>query len=459
MRVVILGAGRRGLRLGQHLIEERKSVVFLDSSSERCSAASSKLDCMAICGSATDIDMLREAGCDGAEAVIAVTESDETNLVACGIISSSFRNVGMTIAAIRSISYLGTGASRDILGITHIVNPEQEASQRISDIIISGLFTDIAYFPGAHYLVVTKSVTRGDFMINKSLIQIKKEFPGRYLIAGVSHRGKVITPNGNTVIREGDEIAIILDDDERDEVYRMFGISSSSFSLNKIVLVGATRIATFLLMSLPRKMLKNVTLVEKDPELCREYCEMFPEILILNGAITDENFWDEENIASGDLFVSLTENDELNVLISTYAKTQGIKRSIALIKTNTSYVKLAKAIGVDATVSTTESTVDAIMKILRGQNVKTLHAIFDGRIEVYEYVIKQGFVHTGKALKDIRLDGVAVIAGVSRGEDNFIPDGNYVFQEGDTVLVVALHEDYDAVQALFGSDEEEKSES
>lgn len=460
VNVVIFGAGRRGLRLARHLIEEKKSVTFLDSSPARCAQAQSKLDCMAVCGSATDIAMLEECGCGTADIVVAVTDSDEVNIVSCGIVKSRYPEV-KAIATIRGLTYLSEESGRpfSLLGIDNIVNPEQEASQRISDIIISGLFTDIAYFPGAHYLVVTKSVTRGDFMINKSLIQIKKEFPGRYLIAGVSHRGKVITPNGNTVIREGDEIAIILDDDERDDVYRMFGISSSSFSLNKIVLVGATRIATFLLMSLPKKMLKNVTLVEKDPELCREYCEMFPEILILNGAITDENFWDEENIASGDLFVSLTENDELNVLISTYAKTQGIKRSIALIKTNTSYVKLAKAIGVDATVSTTESTVDAIMKILRGQNVKTLHAIFDGRIEVYEYVIKQGFVHTGKALKDIRLDGVAVIAGVSRGEDNFIPDGNYVFQEGDTVLVVALHEDYDAVQALFGSDEEEKSES
>ena len=435
VNVVIFGAGRRGLRLARHLIEEKKSVTFLDSSPARCAQAQSKLDCMAVCGSATDIAMLEECGCGTADIVVAVTDSDEVNIVSCGIVKSRYPEV-KAIATIRGLTYLSEESGRpfSLLGIDNIVNPEQEASQRISDIIISGLFTDIAYFPGAHYLVVTKSVTRGDFMINKSLIQIKKEFPGRYLIAGVSHRGKVITPKGNTVIREGDEIAII-------------------------VLVGATRIATFLLMSLPRKMLKNVTLVEKDPELCREYCEMFPEILILNGAITDENFWDEENIASGDLFVSLTENDELNVLISTYAKTQGIKRSIALIKTNTSYVKLAKAIGVDATVSTTESTVDAIMKILRGQNVKTLHAIFDGRIEVYEYVIKQGFVHTGKALKNIRLDGAAVIAGVSRGEDNFIPDGNYVFQEGDTVLVVALHEDYDAVQALFGSDEEEKSES
>ena len=101
MKVVILGAGRRGLRLARHLIEEKKAVVFLDNNSERCAAASAKLDCLALCGSATDLEMLKEAGCEDADAVIAVTDSDETNLVACGIVASSFKGV-MTIAAIRA---------------------------------------------------------------------------------------------------------------------------------------------------------------------------------------------------------------------------------------------------------------------------------------------------------------------------------------------------------------------
>lgn len=457
MNVIIFGAGRRGLRLARHLIEEQKSVTFLDSSPARCAMAQSKLDCMAVCGSATDIQMLEECGCASADIVVAVTDSDEVNLVSCGIVTSRYPEV-KTIATIRGLTYLSeeSGNPFSLLGIDHIVNPEQEASHRIEDIILSGLFSDIAYFPNAHYLVATKLVGRDDIFVNQNLIQLKKTFPGRYLIAGVCHRGKVSTAKGNTVLREGDEIAIILDDDERDVVYRFFGVSNSNFRLNKIVLVGGTRICRFLLMGLSEHLRRRVILVEKDPDICREFCEIFPDILILNGAITDENFWDEEDICGSDLFVSMTENDELNVLISSYAKTQGCKRSIALIKTNTSYVKLAKAIGVDATVSTTESTVDAIMRIMRG-NVKTLHSIFDGQIEVYEYVIKPSFELIGKALRDISFKGSVMIAGVGRGDDNFIPDGNYAFKEGDTVLVVALHEDYDYVQELFGGDENDPS--
>ena len=456
MNVIIFGAGRRGLRLARHLIEEKKSVTFLDNSPARCALAQSKLDCMAVCGSAIDIAMLEECGCQHADIVVAVTDSDEVNLVSCGIVTSRWPDV-RTIATIRGLTYMGQEDERpfSLLGIDHIVNPEQEAAERIKDIITSGLFSDIAYFPGAHYMVVTRTVTRGDILCDKSLVQIKKRYPGRYLIAGVNHRGKVSTPNGNTVLREGDEIALILDDDEADSLYKLFDISNSGFKLRRIILVGATRIARFLLKGLDADMRRNITLVEKDREVCKSFSELFPDILILNGAITDENFWDEENLSNGDLFVSMTDNDELNVLISSYAKTQGNRRSIALIKTNTSYVKLAKAIGVDATVSTTESTVDAIMKILRGENVKTLHAIFDGRIEVYEYVIKPSYIHLGKALKDINFRSCAMIAGVSRGDDNFIPDGSYAFQAGDTVLVVALHEDYDFVQSLFGSSEDD----
>ena len=456
MNVIIFGAGRRGLRLARHLIEEGKSVTFLDSSPARCALAQNKLDCMAVCGSATDIEMLDECGLASADMVVAVTDSDEVNLVSCGIVTSRYPDV-RTIATIRGLTYMSeeSGQPFSLLGIDHIVNPEQEASEKIADIILSGIFGDITYFPQAHYLVMTRSISKGDVLAGKSLIDIKRQYPGRYLIAGVSHRGKVATVTGRTVIEEGDEVAIIFDDDEREDLYRLFGVTNAGMKLKRIILVGATRICKFLIKQLPEKMRKNVVLVEKDGDICSGFCEYYPGLLVLNGAITDENFWDEENLADNDLFVSMTDNDELNVLMSIYAKTQGAKRSIALIKTNTSYVKLAQAIGVDATVSTTEATVDAIMKIMRGGNVRTLHSIFDGKIEVYEYVIKSNFVHLGKALKDIDLKGCVMIAGVGRGDDNFIPDGNYAFQEGDTVLAVALHEDYDFVQSLFGGGEED----
>lgn len=446
MRVVILGAGRRGLRLAQHLIEEKKSVVFIDNSSERCSAATAKLDCMAVCGSSTDIEMLREAGCDNAEAVIAVTDNDETNLVACGIIASSFRNVGMTIAAIRSINYLGTGLDSDILGISHIVNPEQEAAGKIERIIETGLFRDFEYFPYAGFMMFSRKVTKESIFDGRTIAEIRREIPGRFVVIGIRRRGKALTPSGDTVVHDGDEIAMIVDDDESSDIYSRLS-DVRNVPINKIILVGGTRIARFALLSMSESRRRNVILVEKDLSVCERFARDFPEVIVLNGAISDESFWEEERLYQSDLLISVTDNDELNIIAASYAKRLGTKRAVALIKTNNSYIPLAEAMDIDGVISTTNATVDAIVRYLRGG----LHTLFDGQLEVYEYEVTESFRYTGMKLKDIDFRGKLIIAGVKRakGKDNFIPDGNYQIEVGDTLLLSAVHSNYAYVEKLL----------
>ena len=450
MKVIIFGAGRRGLRLAKHLIDEKKAVTFLDASQERCASALQKLDCMAVCGSATDIDKLREAGCEDADAVIAVTDSDEVNLVSCGIVASTFPKVSKTIAAIRAISYLGkNGYDNKILGISHIVNPEQEAAVRVSGIIESGLFTDIIYFSDAGFILFTVEVTEGDLFEGSNLIELKKNYPGQYVVTGIKRRGNVFTPNGSTVMKAGDEIAIICDDDETADIYKTFGGPVTS-RLRRTVVVGATRLTHYLFSTLPKKRLKNVTLIEKDNELCKEFLDEFPQILVLNGSITDEELWEEEKISKSDLLISATDNDELNIIASSYAKRVGTKHSISIIRTNTNYLEFARHMDIDAAISPTEATVDTIMKFMRGEGVRTLHSIFDGALEVYEYVLSSSFKELGKQLKDVNLQGKCIIAGVKReNNENFIPGGLYTFQEGDTVLVATAHDDYTFVQEFF----------
>lgn len=451
MKVVIFGAGRRGLRLARHLIKEKKEVTFLDTSQKNCMAAQSKLDCMAVCGSATDIDKLIEAGCANADAVIAVTNSDETNLVSCGIVSSQWPNVE-TIAAIRAISYLGTNTyDKKILGITHIVNPEQEAASRIAGIIQSGLFSDIIYFKGTEFILFTKTITRESPLYGKNLIQMKREFPGRYVVAGIKRNENVFTPSGATELFENDEIAIVADDDESTSLFHALG-GFVSTKLKRMIMIGGTRIASYLLKLLPESFRRCVTLIEKDMQVCNEFIEAFPSTLVLNGAITDELLWEEEDFEKADLIISITENDELNIITASYAKKVGIKRSIALIKTNQNYISFARNMDIDAPISTTDATVDTLMKHLRGAGVSTLHSVFNGELEVYEYVLTESFKELGKQLKDVNLKGKCIIAGVKRSNlDNFIPDGNYTFSAGDTLLVAAAHHDNDFVTEFFGA--------
>ena len=457
MKVVIFGAGRRGLRLARHLIEEKKQVVFLDASSERCAAAVAKLDCLAVCGSATDLDMLKEAGCEDADAVISVTDSDETNLVSCGIVAAEFPKVKQTIAAIRAISYLGRGGlDTAILGISHIVNPEQEAASRITGILETGVFRDFEYFPDAQFVMFTRKVRTNGPFTGKTLADIRKEIPGRYVLPGVRRKGHVFTPSGDTVIREGDEVAIIVDDDESNDTLRSI-TEIIDDKLFRIAIVGGTRIANYMFTQMDEHELKRITLIDKSAEVCEKFVSDFPGLLVLNGSITDEAFWDEERIGSYDLIVAITENDELNIIVASYAKRIGVRRSIALIKTNNNYLQLAEAMDIDAAISITDATVDTITKYLRGAGIQSLHSIFDGDLEVYEYAVSPDFRYIGRKLSDVSLKGKAIIAGVkSAGGNNFIPDGSYAFSEGDTLLVASTHQNFDFVQDLFSSHGAEK---
>lgn len=447
MNVVIFGAGRRGLRLARHLIQEKKSVTFLDQNKERCTQAVSKLDCLAICGSATDYDKLLEAGCDKADSVIALTDSDEVNLVSCGIVSSQWPDVD-TIASIRTLSYLSQ-YDKKILGISHIVNPEQEAATRIAGIIRSRLFSDIIYFTNAHFILFTRIIKQNSKFYGKSLIQMKQELPGQYIIAGIKRNNKVFTPSGNTVLENNDEIVIVADDDKSQDVFSAFD-KTQAIRLRRIIVVGGTRIAGYLFRQIPTRTLKNITLIEKDPQICQDFVDEFPQLLVINGTITDEQLWEDEEIGKSDLFISVTENDELNIITSSYAKRVGTKKSMALIKTNMNYINFARHMDIDAPISTTEATVDTLMRHLRGDGIKGLYSVFEGEMEIYEYVLGPSFSHIGKQLKDVQTKGKFVIAGIKRSkDDNFVPDGFYTFTQGDTVLVAATHENYEFVTEFF----------
>ena len=453
MSVVILGAGRRGARLARHLIEEKKSVIMIDWDNERCSQIMAKLDLMAICGSATDISVLEEAGAKEAEAIIAVTDSDEVNLVACGIAASNFPQT-KTIAAIRGISYLGKEAEHTggrILGINHIVNPEEEAAKRIAGIIKSGLFYDVIRFDDADFILFIATVKDKSLFKGKSLIEIKKALGGQYVVIGVRRGKEVFSPSGSTVLEEGDELAVMAVDDDSESIFSSFRGENSSIRLKKAFIVGGTRIARYLLRMMGRKTQERMVLIEKDSEVCSSFAEEFPYLLVLNDSITDEEVWEDERLHNADLMISITENDELNIITASYAKKVGTKKSIALLKTNPNYMQFATTLDIDVPISTTSSTVDTIMKHLRGEGVKTLHSTFDGELEVYEYVLSPSFCLNGKKLMDTDFRGKCILAGVKRNKgESFVPDGNYVFKPNDTVLVSCVHENYDFVLEMFG---------
>ena len=184
--------------------------------------------------------------------------------------------------------------------------------------------------------------------------------------------------------------------------------------------------------------------------MANEFASLFPEATVLNASITDESIWEDEELGNADLFISLTDNDELNIVTSGYAKKIGAKKAIALVKSNTNYSQFALSLGVDVALSITDVTVDSLIRYLRGDGISAMHTLFEGELEVYEYVVQDTFPFIGKKLKDIHFRSRVVIAGVRKDDGTaLVPDGEYVFTEGDRLILSIRHDDSSYLKELF----------
>lgn len=447
-KIVILGAGRRGMGLAKQLVADQKDVVIIDTSFERIESAVSKVDCLGVLGSGTNMEKLIEAGCDNAEAFVAVTDSDEINLVSCGIVSTAFPGT-KTIAAIRSLGYTGAEELKSgLLGIDHIVNPGTESSKYIYNIIQQGVNGNIVGFEHSKFLLYNFYIEPFSSYIGSSVKEMRTKLNAEFVIAAINRRGIVLVPSGNTTIHENDTLSIVAQSEEVTDILKTVGQLQKRPS--KIVLVGGSKIARALLNRMNPATRSKVTVIDQDQDVCDTFSERFREILVIKADITDEDIMQEEKLGNSDLLVSLTDNDELNIITASYAKRIGISHSMALVKQNNNYTRMATYLDIDVVISTTDTTVQSLLRYLRGENVSSVHTMFNGQLEVYEFVIGSSCKICGKQLNEIDIRKKGVVAGITdKDGNNTMPTGNSRLKEGDTVLVVAMHKSSEFIRELF----------
>ncbi len=448
MKVVILGAGRRGIRLARHLVEENKDVIIIDEDIEDVNTAMSQVDCLAFRGSGTSLEDLSDAGVDDADAFVALTGSDETNLVSSGIAASEFK-VPLTIASIRNLSYTGySGIGNSLMGISHIVNPTQEVAQYIYQDVERGIYSDIISFENSSLLLYNVFVENGSPYNNKMVKQVRMELNANFIIAALNRNGEAIVPSGDTVIRPGDTLSLVAHENSVDKILSSVGRRKQK--PKRIAIVGATQVADFLLKAIPKYQHRDIALIDMDKEVCEKMATMYPDVLVLNADITNESVFEEENLGAFDLMICLTYNDELNIITASYAKHFGIKNSMALVNQNPNYVRMASHLGIDSIISTQDVTVDSLMRYMHGQNVASMHSMFDGQIEAFEFTITKGNPVIGTALKDIDMRGKGIIAGVTKKDGTtMIPGGLYVIESGDALITIVERKSADFIQKLL----------
>lgn len=436
--------------LGRQLIAEGKNVVMLDSSSERIEQAVSRLDCLGVTGNGTDPAKLIEAGIKEAEAFIALTDSDEINLVSCGLVEASYPHV-RTVAAIRSLSYTGSSGLREgLLGIDYIVNPAAETGRSIHALIDQGVNPNILSFSDSTLLLYNMHVGKSSSYIGSTVMELRTTLQAEFIVAAIKRKELLKIPYGESTIEEGDILSIVANEEEVHEILK--AVDELEKVPKRMVFVGASKITRALLNDMRPSMRTRVTLVDKDSEACKAFSERFREILVIHADITDDDIMQEEQLTASDLLVALTDNDELNIITASYAKRVGIGRSIALIKHNNN-IRMARFLDIDVVISTTDTTVESLLRYLRGSNVSSIHTLFDGQLEIIEYTIPQKSPLLGKMLKDIDMRTKAVVAGITKADGkNLIPTGDSLIEAGSTLLVAVKLEYTAFVDSLFGRD-------
>lgn len=431
MKIIIIGAGEVGLHLAMQLSGEQNDVILIDSDENRVSKASNILDCLVIHGEGTDMQALINENIKSADIFIAATTLDEINLVSCFMASKSL-NIKLKIARVKNLSYMKRGlVDSNSMGIDLLVNPDVEAANDIVQTVSFGASSSIYSFEGTQAQLRSLHITEDSILNNVTLMNIKKILPFDFTIAAISRNDELIVPHGSFTIQAGDIVHFVAIGKTFNKLSKTMGINVRQ--LKRIIVVGATLIGTYVIDMLLDDG-KEVRLVEIDPDKCTEMATRFPDLMVINGDISDKELFEEENLRFADAIITTTQNEELNILAGIYAKHKGVKRAVALI-TSPTYNDLATNLGIDACINSKASITDAILKFIRKGNVKNVYTIFEGKAEAIEYSISPSSKLIGKQIKDLNLPLGALIISIQRGRKTIIPTGLTFIEENDSVLV------------------------
>lgn len=446
MNIVIVGAGEVGTHIASQLVAEQKDVVIIEKDPECAARASNMLDCLVVTGEGSNVDVLRQAGAENADIFIAATSVDEVNMISCFVAGSAF-NTPIKIARVRNVDYMRGGLLKNSsIGIDYLVNPEIEAAFDIVQTVAHGASSGIFAFQGTN-AQLRDFLVKDDSIFNGVLVKdIRSIIDQNFIIAGVLRNEMLHIPKGDFQILTGDHIYIVALGKSFNKILTRAGMTVDK--LKRIVLVGGGLIGKHIAGMLIEDG-KDVRIIEKDYERCKELSALYPDATVINGNISDQDVFEEENIAYTDAIITTTQSEELNILAGVYAKSKGVKRAVAVID-KLNYTTLATNLGIDSCISAKLSSVDAILKFIRKGNIKNVYTIFEGQAEAIEFIVSSSNQNIiGKKIMDLKLPEGCLIITVQRHRKTIIPTGSFVIEEGDSLITFVAHDEISRLEELF----------
>ncbi len=445
MRVIIVGAGEVGYNIAKFLIYEGIDIVVIDRDGEKLRKISEELDIAVIEGEGSDPSVFKEAGAKNADLLIAVTNSDETNMIACLLGKATF-GIKRRIARIRNPDYF---FNKELLGKNYLdidpaINPEFETAEAILRILEIPFATEVIEFEKGRVVVAGFKISPKSKVVNKELKHLRNIINKDFVVGVVKRDEEVIVPRGEDVLYEKDIIYIPLKKEEAMEIAQAFDIPV--FPTQKVMIVGGGRIGYYIAKALEEKA--YVKIIEKNEEKCKFLSKNLKKSLILHGDGTDKELLVEENIKDMDAYITVSGNDEMNIMGALLAKKLGAKKVIALVN-KSDYIPLAYELGVQSVLSPRLLTASMILRYIRKGDVLSLTAIAENKVEIMEVLGSYKSSIINKALKDIKFPKNAVIGAIVRGGEIIIPKGEDVIKEGDKLIIFALKKSIKEVEKLL----------
>lgn len=441
LRIIIVGCGKVGHTLTEQLVREGHDVTIVDTNERVLRDTSEVYDVMGVRGNGASLSVLEEAGIRKADLFIAVTGSDELNLLCCTIARKTGGSVA-AIARVRNPDYAEElPYLRQQLGLSMIINPELEAAREIARLLSRPQALTISAFAKGHAELVRFKIPEGNVLGGRSVRQLDSLFHFGYLVCAVERGGSVTIPDGSFMLRAGDDVTILASARDVHLIFESIGMPSQA--VHSCMIIGGGKSSYYLARQLLEQKLE-VKIIECNRARCEELSALLPEALVICGDGGDEELLREEGIDNVEAFVPLTGLDEENILLTLYAKRVPGLKTITKINRIT-FNDVIDSLELGSVVYPKYITSEAITAYVRarqnsiGSNVETLYHMFDNRVEAIEFHVEKDAPVVGVPLMELKKKDSLLIACINRGGKIIFPRGQDAIMAEDTVIVVTTH--------------------
>ena len=440
MNIIIVGAGKVGTTIADQLSSENHNITIIDLNQKKVEEAEEEFDAMGIVGNGASHQVQVEAGVMDAELLIAVTGSDELNLLCCLI--AKMTGKCQTIARVRNPIY-----SKEVnfikrqMGLSVVINPELTAAQEISQLLRLPYAKKVDTFARGRVEMIKFRMNPELHMDGLQVADIISKMKCDIMICGVERQGQVVIPNGDFVLKNNDLVSMMAVPKETAKFFRKMGIPTHQ--AKSTLIVGGGTIAYYLAKQL-LEMRVDVRIIEQNKERCEMLSEQLPEATILQGDGTDKEFLLEEGLMHADSFVALTNMDEENLMLALLARKYSNAKLIAKVN-RIHFEEVVDELDIDSVIYPKNLAADHIVRYTRamqnslGSNVETLYKILDGQAEALEFVIREDSSVTNQRLMDLPLKDHLLVCYISRYGKLKMARGQDMLKVGDSVIIVTTH--------------------